>query len=145
VSGGELYIVGREQDRFCINGQNYYAHDVERVCEQLPALASAQAAALGVLEEPDKTCSLVVLVQYPRQELELFARLADQLRQWLLVQLGVLCRHILPIRQLPRTTSGKLQRFALKERYLAGDFTPIVDELQSISRRVEAARSDSQR
>ena len=39
---------------------------------------------------------------------------------------------VIPVRQIPRTTSGKVQHFKLANRYNDGEFNDLLSELQQV-------------
>jgi long-chain acyl-CoA synthetase len=68
---GDLYLVDRANDLIIVNGFNVYPHEVERVLEELPAVA--EAAAVGVPDE--RTGEAVKAVLVARADAELTAEM----------------------------------------------------------------------
>ena len=66
---GDLHLVDRANDLIIVNGFNVYPHEVERVLEELPAVA--EAAAVGVPDE--RTGEAVKAVLVARADAELTA------------------------------------------------------------------------
>lgn len=48
LRNGRLIVTGRAKDVIFVNGQNYYAHDVERVSEQVEGIELGRVVACGV-------------------------------------------------------------------------------------------------
>ena len=46
--------------------------------------------------------------------------------------IGLEVEKVLPVQSIPKTTSGKIQRFLLAERYHSGEFNDIENELKSL-------------
>ena len=51
-----------------------------------------------------------------------FVPVAQAVRRAIAEHAGVAAAAVVPVRQLPKTTSGKLQRFALADAFQRGDF-----------------------
>ncbi|HYH95400.1 AMP-binding protein [Hyalangium sp.] len=116
MQDGELFITGRISDRIKINGQSYFSSDFEQAIERLPFIRSGRTA---VIESQGRVVVLAE-VSHPaalRQE----AQSQQQLCAAILDAMGVTMARedVLFIRygQLPKTSSGKLQRRAIAEAY----------------------------
>ncbi|MEU2794140.1 fatty acyl-AMP ligase [Streptomyces sp. NPDC007100] len=121
---GELYVTGRLKDVVIRNGRNYYPQDIELSAERtVPGLQPNCAAAFSVDDGTGERLVLVVeadgrvLGRHSPEVVRELIRQAVRDGQRLdpddivLVRRGV----------LPRTTSGKIQRRACRERYLNGE------------------------
>lgn len=51
---------------------------------------------------------------------------------------GLAVAHVLPVRQMPKTTSGKLQRAQLARDYAQGVFADIVEKMDALTRAAPA-------
>jgi acyl carrier protein len=124
LHAGELFIVGRMKDLLIVNGENYFPEDLEQ------HVAAAHEAALeGVAifaVETGEREQLVLLLE--RRRVWQQATLAEQRRaladsaQRTVAQatgLWVDAVGLVAPGHLPRTTSGKIQRFRCRERFLA--------------------------
>jgi acyl-CoA synthetase (AMP-forming)/AMP-acid ligase II/acyl carrier protein len=120
-SGGQLLVAGRAKDLVIVNGQNLYPHDLERIAERVPGVEPQRVAAAGVRSAEADAEALALFVLH-RGDLPSFADLAVELRRTLLEQAGVEVAQVVPVRRLPKTTSGKLQRYALAEAFERGEF-----------------------
>ena len=122
---GELFVTGRIKDLLIVRGRNLYPQDVEMVVEEIsPALRQGGGATFS-LEESDEEIAVVHEVK---------ARLVDSLDD-LLMEIGarvteqfdvmpaLIC--LIEPGQLPKTTSGKVQRRKCRERLLAGELATV--------------------
>ncbi|HVE86319.1 MAG TPA: AMP-binding protein, partial [Myxococcales bacterium] len=134
--GGRLVVTGRLKDVIFFQGQNYYAHDVERIVEELGSVDPRRIAAAGVFNPQLQADELVVFVAL-RQPLEQLAATAHQVIRHLARRLGHAAR-VVPVPRIPVTTSGKAQRYLLREAYLAGEYDPAARELQAALDRLQA-------
>ncbi len=132
INDGELVITGRTKDLIIVNGQNYYAPDLESVCEHVAGIELGKVIVCGLRDEDEGTDKLVVFVLY-RGELEDFYQTTIDVRRQLNEKSGLDIAHVLPIKKVPKTTSGKVQRFALAEGFIQGDFNEIIAALTELS------------
>jgi acyl-CoA synthetase (AMP-forming)/AMP-acid ligase II len=120
----ELFITGRTKDLIIVNGQNFYAHDLEQaVIHEKPelygkiAFCSVLISHAGSIRE-----KLVLFVVGPANQK--FADQYQSIRNIFYNKYGLQPEEIIPIKSsdLPRTSSGKLQRYKLTEAYQQGGF-----------------------
>lgn len=127
----KLYITGRAKDVIFIAGQNYYSHDIERVAEALGGLELGKVAAVGVFNEQKRGDELILFVLF-KQKPTKFIPLILELKKTVNRQLGIEISEVIPVKSLPKTTSGKIQRYRLRERYLNGEFDDLRSEIQAL-------------
>jgi acyl-CoA synthetase (AMP-forming)/AMP-acid ligase II len=119
LRGGELYVSGRAKDVIVFRGVNYHAADVEAAALDAVGRAGRTAAAFEVDAGPEPLPVLVLETHGPREEaLESGVRAAVLSRTGLRLGLVVL----VPPRSLPRTSSGKVRRSAVRDALLADVF-----------------------
>ncbi|MZQ80577.1 amino acid adenylation domain-containing protein [Paenibacillus sp. 5J-6] len=128
---GRLVVTGRAKDIIFVNGQNLYPHDIERIAEEVDHVGLGRAAATGVYNQVRNKEEIVLFIRY-RGELEAFARIANKVRAHVSLQLGVEIPYVIPILYLPKTTSGKIQRYLLNEQFQAGEYQHIVDQFDEL-------------
>jgi acyl-CoA synthetase (AMP-forming)/AMP-acid ligase II/acyl carrier protein len=125
--GGELYITGRSKEIIFVNGQNYYPHDLEAMLQGEPGLDLGKVAAAGVRTSNGSTDDLVLFVLH-RSDIADFVPLATKAMHLVNEHAGVEVARVVPVKRIPKTTSGKLQRTALAEAYLNGEFDAEIAE-----------------
>ena len=131
IDEGELYITGRHKEILFVNGQNYYPHDLERIAEAVPGLELGKVVVAGVRAPGTETEQLLVFVLH-RGELSEFVPIARQLARVLSEQAGLELDAVVPVRRIPKTTSGKVQRHLLEQEYLTGNFNAELAELERL-------------
>ena len=121
MHGGELYVSGRAKEIIFVNGQNYYPHDLEAIAQRAPGLELGKVVAAGVRARGAETEQLVVFVLH-RGSTEDFLPLATQVARLINEQTGLEVAQVVPVKRIPKTTSGKIQRHLLEESYADGEF-----------------------
>lgn len=129
TQNGRLIITGREKDIIFVNGQNVYPHDIERVAEEVKEVELGKVAACGVYNSASQEEEIVVFVLF-KKPTEKFVHLAMELQRHISERTGWKVSDVIPIRQIPKTTSGKVQRFKLAEDYQKGRYDSISTELK---------------
>lgn len=118
---GELVITGRSKDIIIVNGQNYYPHDIEEIAAEVEGLDLGKVVVGGTKSRASKTEELLVFALF-RRDLDTFRILAEKVRVKIGEQTGLEVDHVIPVQRIPKTTSGKVQRAALLNAYLDGEF-----------------------
>ncbi len=131
MQDGQLYLAGRAKELIIVHGQNYYPYDLENICQQCAGVELGKVAVCGRADANAGTDQILVFVLFKGDAAE-FLPLLRCIRQRLNEQIGLEVERVLPVRELPKTTSGKLQRFLLVQRYQQGDFAEIDAELQTL-------------
>jgi acyl-CoA synthetase (AMP-forming)/AMP-acid ligase II/acyl carrier protein len=127
---GEYYITGRSKEIIFVNGQNYYPHDLEAVLQKEPGLELGKVVAAGVRNPGASTDELVLFILH-RGGMADFLPLATRAAHLVNEHAGVEVARVVPIRRVPKTTSGKLQRTALAASYLDGEFDAEIAEFDA--------------
>ncbi len=119
---GQLYITGRIKDLIIIRGQNYYPHDLEFTAQRChPALQPASGAAFSVQRDGIER---LILMQEVDGSLG-----SDELKEiGTRISASISETHDLHVDQvvlvkpwtIPRTTSGKIQRYLCRAAYIGG-------------------------
>ncbi len=127
---GELYITGRAKEIIFVNGQNYYPHDLEGIAQQAPGMEPGKVVVAGVRSPGAETDQLTVFVLH-RGDLAEFPALAAGITRLINEQAGLEVAQVVPVKRIPKTTSGKIQRHLLEQQLLDGEF---VADLSEVSR-----------
>jgi acyl-CoA synthetase (AMP-forming)/AMP-acid ligase II len=128
---GELYISGRAKEIIFVNGQNYYPHDIEAIAQHADGLELGKVVAAGVRPADSQTEQLMVFVLH-RSGMEDFLPLATRVTRLINEQTGLEVGAVIPVKRIPKTTSGKIQRHLLEESYLDGEFDTELKELAAL-------------
>ncbi|WP_159455962.1 non-ribosomal peptide synthetase [Chitinophaga eiseniae] len=126
-----LYVTGRAKDVLFINGKNFYSHDIEQVAGEVDGISLNKIVVAGHFNHLAQKETAVAFV-FHRGALSQFLPLADALKRHVNSRLGIVLDRVIPVQHIPRTTSGKLQRFSLTELLLQGAFDDVEKELASM-------------
>ena len=130
IHDGELYITGRAKEIIFVNGQNYYPHDLEAIAQQAPDMELGKVVVAGVRPPGAETDQLTVFVLH-RGDLAEFPVLATEIARLINERAGLEVAQVVPVKRIPKTTSGKIQRHLLEQQLLDGEF---VADLAEVSR-----------
>lgn len=122
VQDDELFVTGRLKDMIIIRGRNYYPQDIELITEQShPALRPSCGIAFSIDAFDEE--QLVIVHEVERQYRNLDVdEVVTAIRRAVAEQfeLQVYAVVLVKVGSIPKTSSGKLQRSACRERYFDG-------------------------
>jgi fatty-acyl-CoA synthase len=117
LAGGRVFVSGRKKDIIILNGRNYYPQSIEWLVEEIPGTRKGNVVAFS---RPGASSEELVVACESRE--------ADQER--LRTEITRVVSHELSLRvadvafllpgQLPKTSSGKVQRAKTRAQYLKG-------------------------
>ena len=125
---GDLVITGRSKDVIIVNGQNYYPHDLEEIAAEVEGLDLGKVVIGGTKTHQSQTEELLVFAFFKR-DLDTFRILADKVRVRIGEQTGLEVDHVIPVKKIPKTTSGKVQRAAMLDAYLDGAYDDLIERM----------------
>jgi acyl-CoA synthetase (AMP-forming)/AMP-acid ligase II len=119
---GNLYVSGRHKDIIFKSGRNYFANDLEVMACTLDDISYGKVCFGGTTNrETGHDKVIAFLAGSPGEKaMETFRQLRNLLR----ANLGITVDELVMVKsnEIPKTSSGKLQRYKLMQRYNAGDF-----------------------
>lgn len=121
LQNGELFVTGRMKDVIIIRGQNHYPQDIEFTVENShPGLKPASGAAFTV--EVKGVDRLVIVQEVERayiRKLDI-KEVIGNISQSVAAQHGLQVYKAVLVKtgSIPKTSSGKIQRYACKNRFL---------------------------
>jgi acyl-CoA synthetase (AMP-forming)/AMP-acid ligase II len=129
VLDGEVFVSGRLKDLIVINGRNYHPVDIEKGCEvAVPGLRRGCGAAFDV-ECADGGEGVAIVYEVAGDGDDQHAGILDAIRRAISSEMNLQPQAVALVRPraIPKTSSGKVQRYLCKERFLA-------DELETVAR-----------
>lgn len=109
---GYVYIVDREKDMYISGGENIYPAEIEKVLHSHPKIFDA--GIVGVPDEKWGEVGKAFIVIKPGETMsngEIFEFLKGKVAKYKIP------KYVAFIEELPKTASGKIQKFLLKERH----------------------------
>jgi len=131
VIDGDLYITGRVKEIIFVNGQNYYPHDLEAIAQRAHDLELGKVVAAGCRPPGAETDELTFFVLH-RGALDQFVPIAAEVTRLVNEHAGLEVAHVVPVKRIPKTTSGKIQRVALEQAFVAGEFAAELAQLERL-------------
>jgi acyl-CoA synthetase (AMP-forming)/AMP-acid ligase II len=130
VQDGELFITGRIKDVIIIRGQNHYPQDIELTVEKShPALRPGCGAAFAV--DVNGQERLVIVQEVERNYLRKLnvKEVVESIRQSVTAEHGlqIYATVLVKTGSIPKTSSGKIQRYACRSRFLSGSLNVVED------------------
>ena len=125
INDNEIYITGRFKDLLTSNGKNYYAHDLEElVKEKYPLFKNVYV--VGVWDQEANEDNVIIFTQEAKSlDYDLL-----EVKNSINIATNLQVKHIFAVSKnyFSKTSSGKPQRYKLKEKYIAGEFDAVVND-----------------
>jgi acyl-CoA synthetase (AMP-forming)/AMP-acid ligase II len=122
IHKGNLFVTGRMKDIIFVNGINLYAHDLEQMALQIEGLSPGKIVISGCFSEQEGKDQVIVFLVTAGNDPGM--DLCRKIRRHFQTTLGLFIDTFVLIRStdIPRTSSGKIQRHKLVNRFLMGEF-----------------------
>lgn len=130
LQAGQLYITGRIKDLIIIRGTNHYPQDIEWTVQQVgPALRPDYGACFSIIEDGEERLVVVQEVERSQQKTFDAAETIAEIRQAISEahELQVYAIALVKSGNVLKTSSGKIQRRACCNRFMAGELDVIAD------------------
>jgi amino acid adenylation domain-containing protein len=133
---GNLIVTGRRKNIIIVNGQNYYPHDIEQLVERELNIRPGSVVACS-LTLPDAQSEVAVFLLF-KGDINTFFEQSQVIKEIVSSRIGIHLHHVLPVRTIPKTTSGKVMHYSLVEDYFKGVFDKDKAQLASLSQQLPA-------
>ena len=135
LQDGKLTVTGREKEIIIINARNYSCHEIELVAEEVEGVEPSYTAACAIRQPNSETDELLIFFHSLVSEERHLAQLLKQIRRNIAEKLGINPTYLIPIEKstIPRTTTGKIQRLQLKQRFDTGEFEAICQQVEVLT------------
>ncbi|WP_265442815.1 type I polyketide synthase [Acetivibrio straminisolvens] len=118
---GRVTVVGRLKDIIFVNGQNFFAHDIEAVIEEMEGVKFGKTIVCGWHDEKEGR-EKVALFSTMRIKKDEAAPFYSKIVKHVNEVFGIPIDYVVNVPSIPKTTSGKIQRFALVEAFRNGAY-----------------------
>jgi len=121
LADGEVYITGRKKDLMIIGGKNIYPQDIEAQAMQVKGVHAGRVVAFGVFDGLAGTEEAVVVAEVDTQDPDELEQIAAQIQASVTRGTAIALRtvHLVQLKWLIKTSSGKIARSANREKFLA--------------------------
>ena len=141
LAEGELYISGRKKDILIVHGRNYYPQGIEWLVEEVAGVRKGNVVVFSVPGASSE--EVVVVAETAETDSERRRAIASAIKQHVQEAMGLVAGDVtlLGVGELPKTTSGKVQRSKARAEYLGGILgTEGVRSLSTSAQRFALAR-----
>lgn len=134
LESDRLIVTGRKKDIIIINGYKYPSSVIETIVEEISDISKGYTIACAVRPENNSSDELAIFFHTSFSETKELIILFNQIRLKIAEKFGVNPMYIIPLEKamIPRTNTGKIQRFELKKRFEQGFFSDIIESVQKI-------------
>lgn len=120
LQDGELYVTGRLKDLLIVHGVNHYPQDIELTVQRCHPRLRLDSGAAFVIEKDGRE-QLVITQEIGRRKNAIFPEVFDAIRRAVAVEHDLVPSviQLLKAGSIHKTSSGKIQRHACRDGYLA--------------------------
>ncbi|MCX7922533.1 MAG: SDR family oxidoreductase [Clostridia bacterium] len=129
---GRLTVVGRLKDIIFVNGQNFFAHDIESVIEELEGVEAGKVVACGWHDETERR-EKVALFSTLRVKKDNVKAFYSKILKHVNEVFGIPVDYVVSVSTIPKTTSGKIQRFALVQAFRNNEYEGKIINAEALS------------
>ncbi len=142
LQDGELYLTGRTKDLLILRGANLMPHELEWCAERVAGGGGLSRAGAFSVDGGAQGEQAVVVVETTATDPSELATLARDVRGAIGREVGLTLHDVALVRRgrIPKTSSGKVQRGELRDRYLDGRLERL-DEARPSDAEPETLRS----
>ena len=125
----ELFVTGRLKDLIILNGVNYYPQDLEKAIENSHEAIQPFGVAVVSTSSPEKLIVIAEIQRHYIRKTDILKSVIQQIRKDISQAFQLVTHHIVLIKpgQLPKTSSGKVQRNACKEKFRCQELPAILE------------------
>ncbi|AXG72409.1 gramicidin S synthase 2 [Kordia sp. SMS9] len=137
IDDNHLILTGREKEMILINGQNYFPNDIDDLIGEMEQLEFRQAITCSLFNTEKHHDDIYIFVIF-NGEISEFITLEKSIEEHIAQRTGLTVEKVIAVDRIPKTTSGKIQRFALLNDYLEGKNDEFLQALQAEKEKLDA-------
>ena len=122
LHSGELYITGRTKDLLIVHGHNIMPDEIERLADAVTGGGGLMRSAAFSVARGSSGEEAVLVVEIAQTDPDRLDAIAREIKIKIGRNMGLPVADLVFVRRgrIPRTTSGKMQRGEVRQRYLEG-------------------------
>lgn len=125
-TNGRLVFASRIKEMIIIGGVNYFPHDIEKAILRVKGDDALNTYIACSLPHPEQEGEQLVVFVYYKRKPEDFVAQAEEVRNIVMRNFDIPVSYVVPTKLIPKTTSGKVQRYVLKKRFMDGEFDEVL-------------------
>lgn len=142
ISQSHLFITGRAKEMILINGQNYFPTDIDDIMEELPEIRFQQAISCNLFNEQTYQDDILVFLLY-QGPVKDFVLLERSIKEHVAERIGLWIKRVIAVDRIPRTTSGKIQRYILLQHYQEGKYDQFIQEADAENEKIRSEAGEN--
>lgn len=121
-AGSHLVVLGRADEMFIVNGENYFPYDIESVVRTVAGVLRNRVVCFYVASGAHRTGEIVILYESRPLSLAEEDKLNSEIERQVRGHMGLPAVTVrgVPPKTIPVTPSGKIQRLRARQLYLDG-------------------------
>lgn len=115
-----LYITGRKKDVIIKYGNNYYAHDIEAIANEVPGIKKGRLVTFGLYDSDTASEEVIIVAETEEKNSEERKKIIRNIKDAVFNELNLSINrvHLVPLKWLIKTTSGKISREDNQKKYI---------------------------
>ncbi|MCK4260461.1 MAG: amino acid adenylation domain-containing protein [Halanaerobiales bacterium] len=130
MRNGRVIVTGRAKNIIFVNGVNYFPHDIERVALGVTGIEEGKIAVCGITDEKERGEKIIGFVVYDQdKDIKDFIPLVKNIKKHINKKMGLELVDVVPVKEIPKTRSGKIQRYKLGSQYKDSVFDELIQKI----------------
>lgn len=122
MKNGRLVFASRIKEMIIIGGINYFPHDIEKTILRVKGGDALNAYIACSIPHPEQEGEQLAVFVYHKRSADSFLPQVSEINDIVMDNFGIPVTYVVPTKSIPKTTSGKVQRYVLKKQFLEGEF-----------------------
>lgn len=139
---GKLVVIGREKEIVVVNGKKYTCIDIENIIERKINYSWIKKFVVcNCLDKEKKSEQAVVFIEMESaldsDTIRKIIDVSNKIKEIIFETVGFVVENIIPIKQIPRTYSGKIRRNELSKRFNSNEFSEEIKIINNFKEKVD--------
>jgi iturin family lipopeptide synthetase A len=126
----KLVVTGRKEDLLNIKNKFYFNHDIEKEVESVTDKKPGRFVIIKTKDPITKKNKLFGFIVYRKFEIKTLTQRLLTINTHLMEKFSFNLDYLIPVKSIPKTTSGKIQRFKLVDQLKTGELNKVIEDLE---------------